>query len=433
MTRRTHTKVRTALGAGLTTAALLTSGLAGTADAALAGSGHAVGRVAAAGTITYILNNNVWVANTDGSGARQVTSGGTATDPWYSPTESDAGQIVAGRGNLIYRMDQWGHVFNTIDPPDLVSGGNEKLGGRMSSIAVSPNGATIAYAYSKDYCSFPNNVCRIWPVTGFTASQKLTNGGSTYGQTPAWVTNSRVSLDSRSGFDNLYLHDVGVGDVATYWFDDANIHTDDLDLFDLEVSLGTPFGVGVRGKLDQARIAFYDFRNVGNYQAGMPSPAVTQMFETSTVLGIGSPTISSDGALAAWQEPDGVWTFGMDGAAQPALTVGGASAPALSRAALQSTRPTYPAEPFATKAAPKVKGSAKVGKKLKAAAPVLQPKPTSLRYQWLRDKKVIKGAKKATYKVSRKDRGHQLRVRVVAARKGFVTKTVTSKAVRVKK
>ena len=435
MTRRTHTKVHTRLLAGLATASLLTSGIAGTADASAAIGDRALGRTAAAGTMTYILGNNVWVSQTDGSGARQVTTGGTASNPWYSPTEADSGQIVAGRGDLIYRMDQWGHVFNTIDPPDLLSAGGATLGGTMSSLAVSPNGATIAYAYSRNYCS-TNNICRVWPVTGFTSSTRLTDWqtyGSTYGQTPSWVSNTRVALDERGPFDNLYLYDVGQGKAGSYWFDDANVHTADLDLFDLEVSLGVPYGVAVRGSLDQARIAFYDFSGVGNFRSGIPSPAVTQMFETNPVLGTGSPTMSADGTLTAWHEPDGVWTFGMSPDVQPVLTVPGAMSPSLSPAALQTTRPTYPDAPFAAKAAPKVKGKGKVGKKLRATAPVLQPKPTSLRYQWYRDKKAIKGAKKATYKVVRKDRGHRLKVRVTAARTGYITKAVTSKAIRVKK
>ncbi|MCD4536129.1 hypothetical protein LRP67_18725 [Nocardioides sp. cx-169] len=432
MTSRAN-KVRAALLTGLTTSALLASSLGATADATGAGHDHA--RATASGTITYVRANNVWVANTDGSGARQVTSGGTASTPWYSPTESDAGQIVAGRGDLIYRMDQWGKVLTTMDPPDLRSGGGQTLGGRLSSLAVSPDGATIAYTYSKNYCS-TINVCKIWPVTGFTSSTKLSTPddyGTSYGQTPSWVTNTRVALDARTGFDNLYLYEVGRGTVGYYWFDDANIHTDDLDLFDLEVSLGSPYGVAVRGSYDQARITFYDLSGTGDFRTGVPSPPDWQMGETNPESGLGSPTISADGKLAAWHEAAGISTFGMEPGLQPVLIIPGGSSPSLSRAALQTTRPTYPPAPFVTKAAPQVKGTAKLGKKLRAAAPVLQPRPTSLRYQWYRDGKAIKGAKRATYEITKRDRGHKLKVRVVAIRKGYTTKALTSKAVRVRK
>jgi hypothetical protein len=431
MIRRTHTAVRAALLAGLTTA-VLASTLAGPADATRADGDRAAGRAAVSGTITYILGNNVWVANTDGTSARQVTRDGSADNPYYSPTESEAGNIVAGRGNLIYRMDQWGTVLNTLDPPDLRSGGGQTLGGRLASVAVSPDGARIAYTYSKDYCS-TINVCKVWPVTGFTSSTTLTDLGSSYGQTPSWVTNTRVALDERTSFDNLYLYDVGRGRVGNYWFDDANIHTDDLDLFDLEVSLGSSYGVAVRGSLDQARITFYDLSDVGDFRTGIPSPPDWQMGETTPRLGAGSPTVSADGRLAAWHEPDGVWTFTIEPDVQPVLTLPGASSPSLSRAALQTTRPRYPDVPFTTKTAPRIKGTAKVGKKLRATAPALQPRPTSLRYQWVRDKRAIKGAKKATYRVTRKDRGHRLRVRVTAARPGYVTTVVTSKTVRVRR
>ena len=137
-----------------------------------------------------------------------------------------------------------------------------------------------------------------------------------------------------------------------------------------------------------------------------------------------------------------MWTFPfVDNGPQPALTIPGGSAPSLSRAALQTTRPSYPADPpgpgdtksLKVKKAPKIKGVARVGARLRAVAGVFTPKPTSIRFQWLRDNKAIKGAKKATYKVTRKDRGHRLRVRVTAVRKAYATTVVTSKPVRVRR
>jgi hypothetical protein len=432
---------RTGLGL-LAATSLLAAGLAaGSAPTASASPSSAARVAAGSGTITYVLGGNVFVAGQDGTSPRQVTTDGSAANPWYSPTQSDDGHIVAGHGNLIHRMDQWGHVLNTIDPPDLRSGGSETLGGAPAQLAVSPDGATVAYTYVKNYCSFPNNVCRDWPVTGFTSSTGLTppeTYGTTYGDTPSWVTNSRVVVDNRGPFDNIYLYELSRGTVGYYWFDDDNVNGPGYtSVTDVEISRGAPYAVLVRGTYDQTRVALLDVSNLGDYRGGIPTPPspTNRLCQTTAVPGMTSPTWSADGATAAWREPDGVWMMAMGAApcqTQPALVIPGATSPSFSPAALQTVPPKY-IQTFEVKKKATVAGKAKVGKKLKAKAARLAPAATKVRFQWLRGKKPIKHATKATYKVSRKDRKHQLRVRTTSIRKGYKTVVSVSKPVRVKR
>ena len=82
---------------------------------------------------------------------------------------------------------------------------------------------------------------------------------------------------------------------------------------------------------------------------------------------------------------------------------------------------------FAKTPKPKVKGKAKVGKKLHAKHGTWSPKP-GFKYQWLRNGKVIKGATHATYKLKKADRGKRIKVRVIARRSGYLAVTKTSKA-----
>lgn len=81
----------------------------------------------------------------------------------------------------------------------------------------------------------------------------------------------------------------------------------------------------------------------------------------------------------------------------------------------------------------KLVGKARVGKKLKARTPGWGPKPVKIRFQWLRNGKAIKGAKKRAYKVKRADRGKKLKVRVTVKKPKFVTVKKTSKARKVKR
>ncbi len=77
-------------------------------------------------------------------------------------------------------------------------------------------------------------------------------------------------------------------------------------------------------------------------------------------------------------------------------------------------------------AKPGLKGKTKVGKKLKAKVRSLSPRPVTVKYRWLRNGKVISGAKKATYKLTRKDRGKRIQVRVIVTRTHFQALKLTS-------
>jgi len=96
---------------------------------------------AAADSIVYTKDTNVWVARPDGSEARQVTQDGG----YQSPSQADDGTIVAARGDKLYKLDRQGRqlaVFGSV------------LTGKPGSIGavgpfdarISPDGTTVAYA-----------------------------------------------------------------------------------------------------------------------------------------------------------------------------------------------------------------------------------------------------------------------------------------------
>lgn len=86
-----------------------------------------------------------------------------------------------------------------------------------------------------------------------------------------------------------------------------------------------------------------------------------------------------------------------------------------------------------TSAKPKIAGKAQVGRKLRAKPGKWGPKPVTLRYTWLRNGKVIKGAGAASYKVKRADRGKRIQVRAIGTKSGYVTARATSRAVKIKR
>jgi len=78
-------------------------------------------------------------------------------------------------------------------------------------------------------------------------------------------------------------------------------------------------------------------------------------------------------------------------------------------------------------------GAARVGKKLTVKPGSWKPAKVTLKYQWLRNGKAIRGATKSKYRVAKKDRGKRISVRVTGKKTGYVTVSKTSSAKRIPK
>jgi len=75
---------------------------------------------------------------------------------------------------------------------------------------------------------------------------------------------------------------------------------------------------------------------------------------------------------------------------------------------------------------PTVSGSVKIGSTLTATAGEWKPSGVSLKYQWYRGNSAIKGATKATYKLTGSDAGKAIIVKVTGSKSGFANTTVAS-------
>jgi hypothetical protein len=86
------------------------------------------------------------------------------------------------------------------------------------------------------------------------------------------------------------------------------------------------------------------------------------------------------------------------------------------------------------KSKPVISGKPKVGKTLTASTGTWKPKPSTYKYQWYKGKSKISGkkGKKSSYKVTKKDRGKKLKVKVTAKRSGYAAGSATSSKVTIK-
>lgn len=390
------------------------------------------------GTIVYVKGYDVFVALPDGSGERRLTTDGTATQPWRSPSGSDLGTVVAARGPIVARMDQWGTVLNSFDPPDLVDATGKAIGGTVSKVAMSPDGSKVAYTFQHYTCPL-QAPCRTRYTTAISAADRPTDPeayGYSYDDNPSWVTNSRLVLNG-VGFDSIRLFDPGQRNQ--YWFNDADSTRDYHPLFDPVLSRDGQVFAAVRGEGAESHIATYAV--TGNALSGpapawpTPWPALTCV--TSKLNGLASPTFAPDVSSLAWEEPDGVWVkpTPLDCDVPQELAIPGARSPSWTAAALQTTRPEYPkpAQSFKLRDKPRIKAprSVRSGHKLVAVSGTWRPAPTSVRYQWLRDGKALPRMTKVRYRVKKSDRRHRLSVRVTVSRSGYKSTSVVTRAVRV--
>lgn len=191
----------------------------------------------ATGSIVYAYQNNVWLMNPDGTDKVQVTRDGTAATPYYSPSESDAGNIVAVRNDSnhlghVYVFNRAGQLFGSFTPPQY----SEQQGnpGCPTPVIFSPNGfvraiisgdgTRIAYTAAAYYQSPECEVSTAYrtfviPVTGGSTATQFarSDGDSTDLELGGWAGNSTVLLsDLDFGSVSTYRGTVGSG-LATAW------------------------------------------------------------------------------------------------------------------------------------------------------------------------------------------------------------------------
>jgi hypothetical protein len=401
------------------------------------------------GSIVFVKDHDVWITDGDGSVVKRVTSGGTAADPWQSPTQSDDGVVVAHHSGLVYRMNQRGEVLSSFDPPDLLDSiGNQLSGRSLTETAVSPDGTRIAYTYA----SFYQGLNR-W-VTGFTDATQVvapTVYGVSYYDKPSWVTNSRVVVNAWYR-NNAHLVDLGQRDIS--WFGERYYESTPKELSDLEVSRDGRWITGVRGDVGDQSIVVLEAE--GDVQTTtrpwVPTFGVTRYCDIGRQDGtLREPTIAPDGTSVAWAEPGGIYrTSDMDCDDQTrtdVLVAAGGSDPSWSAAEIGRTPDvTGPAGPgpvqpgsvqpgaaFALGTRPAVVGKARVGRTLKVKVGSWSPAPQSFTYAWTRDAKPIRKATKPRYRITARDRGHRITVSVTGRRAGLPDLTTTTRPVRVRR
>jgi hypothetical protein len=268
--------------------------------------------LAAADSIVYVKDGNVWLTAPDGSRQTAVTTDGTAELPYLTPSQADNGTIAAARGTKIVLLQQNGEVIRELDPPPLVDSTSHTIDGVPVFVAISPDATKVAY-------SFVGYGCPVWTECMARATSGVTDAtqvvpASRYGQVtygnPQWVSPNRLMVFG--GF----LHQVNLWDLgqpdAFHWFDDKDWagSENSTDLGDGDLSRDGRIWAGIRGYDDAGSGRFRQliwFKTSGNPSADAPPPVPEDLCISDPAAGTSSPTIAPGGDTLAFERLDGIW------------------------------------------------------------------------------------------------------------------------------
>ncbi len=452
---------RRTLVVSVATLALLAAGPAPNGAVAGPSTGSRSVRLADdSGSLVFIRGGDVWIARPDGSGARALTTNGTAGAPYRTPTQDDAGRIYALRGDgdhaMIVRLNQRGEVLQRFSPPITSFG--------TGFASVSPNGAALAYGamYAAKDCSYTPCHTFFQHYVEYADARSGTGlGGSHHvsdGEFASWAGSSRTIVQP-TRLNRVLLHRPSEPS-ATEWFASCLSYlegcqdTDTLNYFPAANRQGDRFATSRVEDGPQGRLAYLLVLSTTGATtatkpplpgAGCAYPAATQppFDPTAAQMTLSAPSFSPDGHSIVFAERSG-WAWitkvvrpvvGDCDATDPMTVLSDASQPHWSRARLSAVLMRLR---WTRAKSPRLKGTAKVGRRLRPAMTKrklrrgFKPPATRVRYQWLRNGHPIKHAIKASYRVKKADRHRRLRVRITGIRAGSTRTTVASRAVRVK-
>lgn len=186
---------------------------------------------AAADSISYVKEGNVFLTTPDGARTHQVTTAGGYT----SASQADDGRIVALKGGRFHLMNPYGDVLADFSPVAAGTAGHITMNGPFDP-AVSPDGTRIAYGFYVQYkthdplCGRPGgcSVGTLYAGTGYARADAPADWHEAgfrpeYGwMDPSWIDNGQTLLAGPSSayLEHSAVDTAGDGKDAQEWFSD---------------------------------------------------------------------------------------------------------------------------------------------------------------------------------------------------------------------
>jgi hypothetical protein len=280
----------------------------------------AVAAPAAADSIVYVKDGDVWRARPDGSAQRQLTRDGG----YSSPSQADDGTIVAVRGDRFVKLARDGRRLATLDSLLTANPGPSAAVGPFDA-RISPDGHTIAswLGIMGGWFDYATNTYYDDPESAVVyqdAGDGHPVGTTMYYEEPSWFADSRHVLIFDSM--NALTPQVMVGEVGADhnhlhgWFHDYDTIDDPGGWKPLGAGELTRTGARLAalragstlgdGGLDRGRdngITIYDVHGFDQ----PPALWMCRIFDDQAGE-LTPPSWSPDGDALTWSAPDGIWT-----------------------------------------------------------------------------------------------------------------------------
>ena len=280
----------------------------------------AVAAPAAADSIVYVKDGDVWSARPDGSAQRQLTRDGG----YNSPSQADDGTIVAVRGDHFVKLARDGRTLATLDSLLTANPGPSAAVGPFDA-RISPDGRTIAswLGIMGGWFDYATNTYYNDPESAVVfqdAGDGHPVGTTMFYEEPSWLADSRHVLifDSMNALTpQVMLGEVGADHNHLHgWFHDYDTIDDPggwkpLGAAELTRSgnrlaalrAGATLGDGGLDRGLDNGITIYDVH-------GFDQPPALWMCRIYDDQGreLTPPSWSPSGDAITWSAPDGIWT-----------------------------------------------------------------------------------------------------------------------------
>jgi hypothetical protein len=281
---------------------------------------------AQADSIVYLKGGQVWIANADGSGARQFT---VNSFHWAWPSEADDGTVVVAggdghgpygdAGSDIYRFQPDGNqIGGAIPTPGTYYDLNCPTTAPWS-VRVAPDAARIAYSTMLCSTSTPTTLWTPSTATGLDWPNQNNGVGTQDYQQPAWIdgthfTVSHVGVTATTSQARWFVQDTALQsfDSGSAWNEDTMAGTGAQGVISRQGTTFAVFEDDAAGYTDGAprnvKIWLYTSSNLANASTNGWSLQCKATLDASrtTKPFYASPSFAPDGSKLLWADDDGV-------------------------------------------------------------------------------------------------------------------------------
>jgi hypothetical protein len=275
---------------------------------------------AAADSLVYVKDADVWAAKPDGTGAVRITADGRASDRYGNATQADDGTVLAVRGNRFYRFDRAGRRLASFGSVLTDKPGNFGAVGPLDA-RMSPDGQKLAYwvGIMGGWYDYATGIYYTDPENAVVYQNAVNGaqlGDTVFWQDPSWMADSRHLLVWEPL--NALTPQAASGQVGadhnhfTGWFRDRETFQDPAGGHEIgagELSRDGRRLAALRSPGTSGGLHAPDNQLVVYSVAGVDRPPLPMAcaFQGDNGAEIGPPSLSPDATRVAWGERSGVW------------------------------------------------------------------------------------------------------------------------------